>query len=390
MTLKDGYVDTLSDAVGIAPWRVRFRVENKTIFYEKKEDITLETRRGPSDASALLMQSEARTEVRKQYFFNTKELLFSLSIDVDSTMAQHFEYRLVTPKTSASLGTAKDFIETKPQQALLTRPNGLHDEKHVYSISIDPNTEQGRRIMSQFTTVSTDSISSSYPAVQKREMLPGTEPHANYRQWVDLSRSARTSSGKKEFMIVFRFWGKYFGDERVFITRGDLFEKGSREKKEYFTDLFYDFYSPSLNFLDPSNEEYLNNGDTVTGSFDLEVTNITERDRGEARITSIELIVAEAPPEKVVEWNEWSTDSAVPVTLQELKSYRHFSIPYEIDVPLPNLPGVKWEGLDPASWGSGHYFMTIVASDEYGNTGIAPTPFSRGTNPWLVTVLTGK
>jgi hypothetical protein len=84
-----------------------------------------------------------------------------------------------------------------------------------------------------------------------------------------------------------------------------------------------------------------------------------------------------------------------PARDYQLLSYRHLMIPFNVQVPNEVLNDVRWDNIDPSSWPSGDYLLSIITRDEYGNEGIAPTSFSLdplkpNCNPWRVHVASGK
>jgi hypothetical protein len=57
--------------------------------------------------------------------------------------------------------------------------------------------------------------------------------------------------------------------------------------------------------------------------------------------------------------------------------------------------GVGWDNIDVSQWASGEYIVGIRTEDEFGNAGWGrfpdpPSPSLPLSNPWLITVQSGR
>jgi hypothetical protein len=244
-----------------------------------------------------------------------------------------------------------------------------------------------------------------------------TDPVAKAQEMLDvlmaLKKSDEVLSGFKEFFLVFSFKGTNFWEQRYVVSRKDVYDE-SRELtsglvRTVSTYYAFDLHKPNAYYLARSVEGVIGNGDTISSRFDFVLDDAGVRDGGKARVTEIKLVIASEPDSGQImadgsmwypgTWNylNWTQDSLYnrfPISLQDLYNSRRVTIlDYPIDVPMRQILNVGWRDIDPLAWPSGRYFIGVVASDEYGNEGLAPVTFDqadRHTNPLLVTVLSGK
>jgi hypothetical protein len=423
-------LDTLSYGMPIAPYRVRPRLENKKMTFTANADPSLESRSGASDATMIYRHTEGSQGLTAtdDYILSGKLLQFTLRIDVDSSIDSAFEYWLVVPTRIATfLGTdgppdaaASYWLETAHRQAALTGTGPAHNEDSVYTYSIDPATAEGQQNLSQFRVIPTSAAypSAGYPyADYDPAPITGLVPDSAYRLLTGLDRNQLYAYGKKEFMLVFHFRGRYFHEDRyVLMSRSQAGESGyiygenatlsSGLSRTISTRTYFDFYPPAINFTSVVDTLYLNNGDTVRSIFDFALDNASAEDKGLARITELKLIVAHCPANGTIlsdnrtVWNDatwnyptWTANTQLPVSLTDLQAERVVEIPYPVHMPWRVINGVAWRGIDPSEWKSGKYFIGVVSKDEYGQEGFAPVAFQPATfstNPFIVTVLSGK
>ena len=103
-------------------------------------------------------------------------------------------------------------------------------------------------------------------------------------------------------------------------------------------------------------------------------------------------MIAQCPDTASWPFWTWTKDSDVPdMPLETLLGWQHLRMSFPIPVPKKSIGPVRWNDIDPRQWRAGRYFVGLYVSDEFGNAGLAPTTFaSKQTNPFLVTVVSGK
>jgi len=395
VNFKDNTVDTVMYDYSIKPYKVKIRFQNKMAFY----DLVTQTRSGPSDASVIQTVNRwGLWEITYNYIFNKPKILFNVLIDMDSTIDPNFEYFLLSSykyndlSKSATKADSGMWIETAPRKGQLTGIGAYHDEKFNYTYSIDTAEQEGRENLSSLQLIDNDSL---YPIATRTVINQGNYIE-NFKRFKFITRSYRYNSGKKEFILVLHFKGRFFGEDRWAYSRLNFKYYNISMQKISVNYSFFDFYQPVVSLLSSSNINYINNNDTLYSIFDFLLTPASAKDDAYSRITELSLIIAEATPEKVSALkailNASSLGMDVPISYEDLVSHVHYMQSFPLRAPLVSLQNVRWNNIDPSQWRSGQYFMGVVTCDEYGNRGFAPVSSSdfRQTNPWYVTFLTGK
>ncbi len=401
-----GTKDTIADDIDIAPWRIRFDFRNRT---------------GTSDET-MRKRADVRYEGAVDINFFRPWIRFSVSVFADTTMNPEFDYWLVVPDSQLTIykdveaNAAKAWLETVPRRARLTGIGAAHDPDAVYTYMFHPDSAETRENLAYLTkTFKSPQTDLAFRLMGENNLnetcVPGSYFGSNPLRWNTrtgsydstqtrlrgnvekmfahvkaLGRIDLSTSGKKQAMLVTRFTGKYFDDVRVMVSTSRVLYgdwQGDR--------VFLDFYPPEINFKET--EEIGNYSVITSGSFDFELgTNPSARDRGYADIVDVRLMIAQKPA--TLEWSADNSNNALAtadtISIGSVRQFRHEIFPYDIKVFQPTLRDIKWEGIDVSNWPSGEYIMGIITRDQFGNEGWAPQSEGSKTNPWLVTILTGK
>ncbi len=409
LVYHNGSIDTIDESIDIAPSGnngfIRIRMRNDMHSSEAS------MRPLPSDPSS--------------YVIYKPWIDFTISIAADTTIAEQFEYWVAFTDSTASLETRisarSAWLETAPRTGRLTGIGANHNDDHVYRYSLDPATAEGaenlaslRRTYNYPNDNDIDQLpfklrgdeplneiavpgsywganpkrwqSTSREIIDIQETLAGT-PAENYHEIVKMQRSFLFDFGRKEFVIFARFKGRYFDDVRVAASIGPRLNISPAHPNHMQT--FIDFYPPKAN-IDDNQPLWLTNGYEVANVFGYALSSSgSVADDGHARVTTIELVVAQWPAERV--WDKKTTPFEIDI--EELLAYRHRILPYDVTIPKATLNDVAWRNVDASDWPSGQYVMGILTEDEYGNGGFAPIKLKMAeytTNPWIVTIRTGK
>jgi len=413
-------IDTAMSEISIKPYDVQLRIENRRIVLnpELGNDDSTGYRTGPEDGTVIFSSNVSVTglDVSDNYVLNKPKIEFSISINMDSTFEQEFDCWVAFPDSAARFQVTGDVIrgskylntsssiivETAPKTFKLTGVSARwHDESTIYSY--DLSKIGGIENLSSFKNLSL-SGSSLYPDVSRVGVTASTDVDANFNRLIKMRRGELSTFGTKEFVLVLKFKGKYFKEDRYFMTTESYLpttNKGSgavtKQRNRY---TYFDFYCPFVYFPSPDKPYYLNNGDTVTGDFSFKLNFVegefSVEDKGNARISELKLIVAEKPD---INWNyeEWTSDSvgviAQRIGLATLKQKKYDVLEYNIPYRKSKYDLVQWQNIDISSWKSGSYFIAIYAKDEFGYEGITPVPFNKNTkqtNPFEIHVLNGR
>lgn len=412
-----GLVDTLTYGFPIAPYRIRVRLENERFVYMANQDVAKERWVGPADATVVYWIDSISNTFRTTdyYVIAEKSVRFNLLIDVDSTMDLSFEYWLVLPSKYAGLGgadktgsqtdTSQYWIETPHRIGFLTGYGDKHDEDKVYEYSLDPNTVEGMKNLSEFRVIENTKY---YPYAEKTYTIDEGSPQANFDRMMELLPSQLAGNGRKEFMIGLRLKGRFFLEDRFALSNEDYYQPRVSDTRallanERVTRMFFDFYQPKATFRGKGLPGYLQNGDTITTTFDYYLDDASIVDQGNCRVEKVSLVVARSPEVGDVlangtVWTDsiWNHEdfvplSELPLSLEDLYRQRVAVYDYPVDMPLRVISKVHWLDLEATSWPEGPYFIGIVTRDEFGNEGLAPV-FQNASvsNPFLVHVLSGK
>lgn len=407
--LSGGGADTASSEIGIAPYKYRVRIANKkkVLIDSIGNDEVQGYRTGPNDATVLYSEFLSGFTVKEEYTFVAPKVEFNVSIGTDTTVEQDFEYWLLFTRGMANVDQAtflatddeSYWYETAPRKGRLTGRSALeHDENTVYEYSVDISTAAGRENLTILSKLDAVESVNGYAGIARTPKVDGVEE--NSRVFRNLKFSDLINAGRKEFVLVLKFKGKYFGEDRYVALRDELLQpsglSGSAALQQATTtNTYFDFYRPSVAFVSSQNPKYLNNGDTVSGSFSVYLSQDgAAADKGKSRITDISLIIARKPPAMAWDYLSWKVVEDVPVVaMEDLKTEPFHIFPANLGVPKKSFLEISWQGIDVSNWASGRYFIGVYTEDEYGNGGLAPVTFnktSHQTNPFLVTVLSGK
>jgi len=272
-----------------------------------------------------------------------------------------------------------------------------HDDEHVYSYSLDPSTPEGRENLGSIKVMSN---TAEYPRVVLVDSTIRGTPSENFHRLLALKATDLVNVGKKECILVVKFRGRFFREERYVLSNTDLYGEVQGPSKflgvKFVRHYWLDFVPPRATMTSYLTAGHLNNGDTISGTFDYVLDEAGVRDEGYARVSDIRLVVSRCPPalEAVWDYTAWSREELPPVTPADLYANRMVEMEYPIRWPTVNVVDVAWRNIDPSTWPSGKYLMGIVTRDEFGNESFAPVTRSLApdyqTNPFLVTVTSGR
>lgn len=405
----DGTVDTIDESISIAPSGnngfIQLRLRNDTY---------------TSDASMRPLPSDPNSYVIYKPWID-----FNISIAADTTIAEAFDYWVVFPDSTASvetrINTRSAWLETVPRAGRLTGIGPSHNDNAVYRYWLDPATTEGaenlarlRRTYNYPNDNDVDQLafelrgeeplneiavpgsywgahplrwqSTSRELIDIQDTIAGT-PEQIYDEFVKMQRTFLFDFGRKEFIIFARFKGRFFDDVRMAASIGPMLDISPTHPNRM--QAYVDSYPPKAN-LDDNSSSWLTNGYEVANVFSYALSaSGSVVDDGYALVEKVDLIVAQWPRDRV--WDKYTTP--YDVTIEELLSYRHRILPYGIPVPRATLNDVAWKDIDASEWPSGEYVMGIVTEDEFGNGGFAPMKLKTAeytTNPWIVTIRTGK
>jgi hypothetical protein len=406
-------IDTVSDEIAIQPYRLDFFIANKTGTYD----------RTAFSATYYKTHDGAGSVEGRHYYYLYKPCIeFSFSTFSDTTFTPEFSYWLVF-RDSVSMMTAGwnfgvtdlrgAWLETRPVHTTIAGGIGyLQNERFVYRYDFDPGkpgnenlaylvrrraTPQDNKAVPFSLRGSADlslegapsdrAIPGSFwgeePLVYKKADGAYLHPMSDtitenvFDELVKLLPQEAKSNGIKEFWLVTRFKGKFFGDTRTYVV-------GYKNDRLYFDNF------PARFGVQPSSDgTIINNNSTITMPFELVLSRSPSLwDMGKTRISGLYLVVARKPASLVWDYN------VTPLHLRpsDLKTYPHRLFPFEVRYPSDVLSNVAWPYIDPSQWESGEYLMGIATIDEFG---IESFPFllesgsksAEGlSNPWRVYV----
>ncbi len=387
ITYTDGRSERLSDDIEIEAFQVNFKLRNET--------------REPNKSMAVRYARDGRGEIlnhfRKDvdlYTIYRPFVEFGVSIHSDPTFDTLFDYWLVFPDTAATFATGVEpgpfwldsdgrlgrsgflhggkWLHTQRRQGRLTGIGGLHDDQYKYRYEFYPHRDSlqdGKQNISMLYA----ETGADGDAVTVSGSLSGGV-YSTYDSLTYLGGDFAFKKGMKEFAIIARFRGRYFGEDRVVISSGRL--DPNQQSVSY-----YDAYPPAC-LRDGVEYEYAADGATIEGELCIDLNaagsafnedgtlNINRGvviDRGGANVTSIELLISEMPDSLVA---VWGGNTHNEITLEQIRSYRTRVFPYVITENSSIIYPVRWCPINPSGWSTGWYLLTIVASDEFGNKGI--------------------
>jgi len=402
-------IDTLRYDISIAPYRAKIWFHNERIYYDHDNDTGDAATPHTNNSKATMLYYEYQPNKLGSIFLISNicvpNVKFSFSLLNDSTFSQDFEYWLLLPYAENALAISqnedtsslsdKDWIETVHRQGSLTGIGKYHDENKGYQYNFDPNTPEGKENLNYLFRIPN---TQTYPVAVNRQKIGEGKPYENYHRVRFIRRTLRASKGLKEFVLVLRFTGRFFGEDRYIFSRPTLVHDSLNPQyvstNKIIDSTHFDFYPPNITFLSTSNSQYINNGDTIYSNFKVTLNQDGAiRDFGHARIKELSLIVTKATQEQANNWNylDWRPDDELPITMGAMKNAPHYIFPYKFTKEQWTFEAIEWPIVDISRWSSGNYFIGIIAKDEFGNEGFAPVSFTGNqTNPWLVTIMNGK
>jgi hypothetical protein len=358
LTFDNGEKDTIRDDIGIRPYRIDMKIRN-------------ESRKGRRSMTVGREYVSERRDFFARYVIGKPYIEFSVNTFGDSTFMEQFEYWIVVTASAGDswLKQRGKKYATPVRIAQLTGVGPNHNDRHIYRFSFDPD-----RAVLDPTSESAVNLAHLRDA-NKGSIEPGTQNqyYANFQKLTALDHAMKRDEGVKEFAIVMRMKGRYFGEERVIASSARLDSKGSMQS-------YLDFYPPSLrrHGYDFMEYETWDDGDDVKGSFNIRLERAVDGgDTSGADVKAIDLIIAAMPEELAEQWGDDPLNPAIEklsagLTLQQLMGYRHRIIPYPIAAPENPVDGIFWSNIDVSAFPAGPYLVGFITEDEFGNRGIAP------------------
>jgi len=438
LTFKDGTKDTLVNNIEIAPYRIQLSFRNKT----GSSDQTMSKSPLAFGATAYYFYKPF-VQFGISIFADT-----TILEDFDYWLCLADSNSIMTYNVT---GATIAWLETAPRHARLTGRGPLHDDDYVYTYSIDPSDPLGKENLSELRQTfrspqgkpqentdlafkikgsqymnetcvpgsfwgdpvyfwdglnpqpdhgSVPRVDSIGWLVKGQKILAYNSPDSAFNKIRKMTIFALTLSGTKQFWIVARFKGQYFDDVRVMTSAGQVFMRSQGKDERGGDRSNFDFYQPKAIFW-PGNGDWYTNGSVITSTFNYALNPTPSiSDQGGAYVNDIRLIIARNQ-NNIIPWTASPNANAAlrnvtadTISIEALRSLRHIEIPYAIPITSYSLNGVRWNNIDISSWPSDNYIMGVVARDRYGNEGFAPVgdisadkPY---TNPWQVTILSGK
>jgi len=438
LTFKDGRKDTLVNNIEITPYRIQLAFRNKT---------------GSSDQTMSKSPLAFGTEYHfyKPFVQFGISIFADTTIleDFDYWLCLADSNSIMTYNVT---GSTIAWLETAPRHARLTGRGPLHDDDYVYTYSIDPSDALGKENLSVLRQTfrspqgkpqeNTDlAFRIKGEQFMNETCVPGSFWGQNVVFWDGLNKLpnpppatdssagwllkgqniittpvdsafkafnkikkmtifALTLSGTKQFWIVARFKGQYFDDVRVITSAGQVFMKSQGKDERGGDRANFDFYQPKATFWVGAADWYTN-GSVITSTFNYALNpSPSISDQAGAYVSDIRLIIARNQ-NNIIPWTvspnskpELRNVTADTISIEALRSIRHIEIPFVIPITASAIWDVRWNNIDISNWPSDNYIMGVVARDRYGNEGFAPVgdisadrPY---TNPWQVTILSGK
>jgi hypothetical protein len=398
-TLKSGVTTVYTDDINIEPYRVEIKLHNEVAGPNRSMIVWPRT-------NWVAAKSDANDKTFPAVTIGKPWVRFSVQIFNDTTMMPEFDYWLAFNEFNKALTYSPGaglWLETQPLQSKLTGVGRFHDDKHQYSYVFDPDSQQSKQTLAALnkakplgfggTLDAQRSTPGSYwgAGLQTQISIPDTVVNTQ-RYLFDLIKNLSVGelalNGKKEFGIILRFKGRFFGDVRTIMTNPNVANSG-----HVFTML--DMYPPQL-VLDKYELSVPQDGSFIEGTFTYSTnTNgslepIAHRgfctDLGRAKVVDIELVVAKMPKNLIWDANSWRT-----ISLSQLHSYYNKTFTYPISAPTDTVYPVQWVNINMRGWDSGEHIVAVVAEDDFGNRGICPMMNDRNrTNPIHYTILTGS
>lgn len=362
----------IQDDIDIAPYNVQIKLRNET----RRPNETMRVWYALNDSGDY---SNLQRKTIDRYVVYRPFVEFGISIFSDSTFARDFEYWLVFPDSAAKSTDDAYMIHTAVKHDSLTAIGAGHDDFHKYGYSFDPDSMPGLLNLAKGLTLIKESDTVT--------ISPG--PRSAYDKLAYLPGVAEQGQGKKEFYIVAKFTGRYFGEERVVAS------SGFQNAKSPFAS-YYDAYPPFI-MRDWFRYYFPRDGATIDGAININLNTsgqiyddsgkvISNRgvvwDKGGADVAAIDLIIAEMPDLMVAEWD--SAETPPTLTEDSIRTFRHHVFEFGIGARRDSrIYPVYWNNIDPSGWPSGWYLVAIVTEDSFGHRGIAPLNYQRYLgSPW--------
>lgn len=404
---KDGTTkrDTLSDEIGITPYKIELKFRNKT--------------KGSTKSMA---QSISGTE----FTFYRPQIDYSVYAYGDTTFEQQFSVWIMVSNSDASVFQSQkndSILETKYRQEYLEGIGPTQNYQKIYTYQLNTATLEGSINLSQLrknfgrpyagspvplrgqSFFNEYAIEGSYWGAQPQRydtIIKSTStlqpigektPQENFQQLLKLKN---ISSGRKMFAMVGLFKGSKFKDTRTIVasaiskgrdTKGnDIIYPYLDRETSGETETFIDFYPPVAQHDPTNNPNFLTTDSLITGPFSYGLGQSPSIvDNGKARVDSVFLYIAQLP-------DNFTKDSVSNLTRERMISFRHKSLLYPIISTKNVLSKVKWGPIDPSAWATGEYIMGLYVMDEFGNKGWANISNGNNSfvNPWTVNIITGQ
>lgn len=370
IVLLDGTDSIYHDDVEIAPFRVRFKLRND----HTKPDWSM-----------------FRDPVHDYKFTIFRPCVeFSLSTFCDSTFAKGFDYWLAVgdsvpdlPERPSRGSGGMYWLETQPIGDSLTGLGADHDDTHIYRYCFSPDSAQGAANLAALKRTREVPASAGRPQsepgafwgarnqeeVRLHSDRPNT-PQENYDYLLSMNTLHKQSKGSKEFTIVARFRGRYFGEVRTVVSTRVLVKEG--------IETHFDFYPPGTKRHD-LDYRFPADGATIKGPFSISLNDAGWNadglggyayDGGGGGTAGAKLIISRMPDSLAGIWNFRTTPGTL--TLDHILAWPHRTIPFKLATPSYELINLYWHDIDPSMWPGGWYVAALVTRDGFGNEGISP------------------
>jgi hypothetical protein len=351
-TYTDNSRDTILDLIRTTPHKVEMLFRNETGFGWNGATMR--------DTSEQARPGDLNTTVKVNIFY--KPLIeFSVKIFGDTTLDLDFDYWLMSDaryynfKRNDYAAGSEYLLLTRPKQGKLTGRGDLHNSEAIYPFLVDSTSPDMAEILEAKGTTpdTTYSTSSAENLAIFDNMFDG-----------DIKKQ-----GKKQFVLAVRLRDNQFNDSIVAVY--------GFEGTDEVVRTYRDMHLPMIK-LNPKadNPDHIGDGDLIVRKFNFALDSLSVIDEGEARITDVELLIANLPDDYDVESGD-------------LSNLRMDVFPYPIKTPSAELTNVRWDDIDPGTWSSGTYMMAVAVRDEFDNYGLAGLR-TGGKNPWIVEVRTAR
>lgn len=386
-------LDTIRTFVDIAPWTAHIRFAGSSAVAVVRDTVM---RHGETSVeSTLVMKVDGAPDAEivslercpfsyvpcyQEHTLHTRSPRFTVDRAGDTTFADTFTYWVVTPAANDVLADSGLWLETVPRTGVLAAAIA-QDSTTVYTYDLSTETAEGRENLQCLRMIDD---SAQYPETEEIERLCG-DADSNAVLFGYLTPPEAISPGRKEIMVVARFTGRFFGEQRYVLTRA---RTRIASMWWQYRATCIDWYQPSceVHWSPSSSSGYVRmyDGARVGSSLDYYVL---VRDRGYAPPAAVSVVIATKPPGFVPGPDAWT------ITLDDLLSRPHEIIDIPVDqlqttyrpeslylntwydgtVYQPHLVSTPML-IDTRQWASGEYVCATVTEDTFGNTGFGMCP----------------